>query len=246
GINYKANVWLNGTLIADSTKIKGPFRIIELDITKQIKSGTNVLALEITRPFNPNKQKGDLAIDYADWIHYPPDYNAGIVNDVEIKTYDKVGIQYPLVTTHFDMPSLAVAHLTVDALVTNYSKNEQDVTVKGKINNKITFEKEVHLGPNEIRNVTFKPGEYKQLNIKDPRVWWPWQYGKPELNRIELSVEHGGAVSNSIAENFGIREMTSKLIDDHSRVFIVNGKRIMIRGAAWSPDIFQRRSKERQ
>ena len=37
GINYKANVWLNGMLIADSTQIKGPFRIIELDVTKQIK-----------------------------------------------------------------------------------------------------------------------------------------------------------------------------------------------------------------
>jgi exo-1,4-beta-D-glucosaminidase len=247
GINYKANVWLNGVLIADSTKIKGPFRIIDLDVTKQIKSGgNNVLALEITRPFTPNKQKGDLAIDYADWIHYPPDYNAGIVNDVEIKTYDKVGIQYPLVTTNFDLPSLAVAHLTVDALVTNYSKNEQDVVVKGKINSDITFEKKVHLGPNEIKNVTFTPAEYSQLNIKDPHIWWPWQYGKPELNKIELSVLHDNAASNTIAENFGIRQMTSKLIDDHSRVFIVNGKQIMIRGAAWSPDIFQRRSPERQ
>jgi len=233
GINYKANVWLNGVLIADSTKIKGPFRIIELDITKQIKrSGTNVLALEITRPFTPNKQKGDLAIDYADWIHYPPDYNAGIINDVEIKTYDKVGVQYPLVTTSFDMPSLAVAHLTVDALVTNYSKNEQDVTVKGRINNDITFEKKVHLAANEIQNVTFTPDEYKQLNIKDPRIWWPWQYGKAELNRIELSVLHDNAASNTIAENFGIRQITSQLLDNNSRVFIVNGKRIMLRGAA--------------
>jgi exo-1,4-beta-D-glucosaminidase len=144
------------------------------------------------------------------------------------------------------MPSLAVAHLTVDALVTNYSENAQDITVKGKINNDIAFEKKLHLGPDEIRNITFTPAEYKQLNIKNPRIWWPWQYGKPELNRIELSVEHGNAVSNTITENFGIRQITSQLIDDHSRVFIVNGKRIMIRGAAWSPDIFQRRSKERQ
>src|SRR6476619_8129998 len=28
GVNYKANVWLNGALIADSSYIKGPFRII--------------------------------------------------------------------------------------------------------------------------------------------------------------------------------------------------------------------------
>jgi len=247
GINYKANIWLNGVKLMDSTQTKGPFRVIELDITNKIKaSGNNVLALEIQRPFNPNKQKGDLAIDYADWIHYPPDYNAGIVNDVEIKTYDKVGIQYPLVTTNFDLPSLAVAHLSVDALVTNYSKNEQDVIVKGKINSDITFEQKVHLMPNEIKNVTFTPTEYTQLNIKDPHIWWPWQYGKPELNKIELSVLRGTATSNTISESFGIRQITSKLIDDKSREFIVNGKPIMIRGAAWSPDIFQRRSPERQ
>ncbi|HEY4194303.1 MAG TPA: hypothetical protein VGM63_02130, partial [Mucilaginibacter sp.] len=53
GINYKANVWLNGVMIADSIRIKGPFRVIELDVTKQIKSsGNNVLALEILRPFD--------------------------------------------------------------------------------------------------------------------------------------------------------------------------------------------------
>lgn len=247
GVNYKANVWLNGIMIADSIKIKGPFRIIELDVTKQIKSaGSNVLALEITRPFNPQKQKGDLAIDYADWIHYPPDYNAGIVNDVVIKTYDKVGIQYPLVTTNFDLPSLDMAHLTVDALVTNYSRNAQDVMVSGKINKDITFKKKLHIMPNERVNVTFTPADFPQLNIKNPHIWWPWQYGKPELNRIELSVLHNNTTSNTIAENFGIRQITSKLIDDHSREFIVNGKPIMLRGAAWSPDIFQRRSKVRQ
>jgi len=246
GINYKANVWLNGVKIADSTQTMGPFRIIELDVTKYIKQAGNVLALEIKRPVNPQKKGGDLAIDYADWIHYPPDYNGGIVNDIEIKTFDKVGIQYPLVTTHFDMPSLDIAHLTVDALVTNYSKTPQDVVVKGKINNDVAFEQKVHLGPGELKNITFSPGDYTQLNIKNPKIWWPWQYGKPELNRIELSVVHGTAASNTISENFGIREITSKLIDNKSREFIVNGKPIMIRGAAWSPDIFQRRSAERQ
>ena len=246
GINYKANVWLNGVKIADSTQTMGPFRIIELDVTKYIKQAGNVLALEIKRPVNPQKKGGDLAIDYADWIHYPPDYNGGIVNDIEIKTFDKVGIQYPLVTTHFDMPSLDIAHLTVDALVTNYSKTPQDVLVKGKINNDVAFEQKVHLGPGELKNITFSPGNYTQLNIKNPKIWWPWQYGKPELNRIELSVVHGTAASNTISENFGIREITSKLIDNKSREFIVNGKPIMIRGAAWSPDIFQRRSAERQ
>jgi exo-1,4-beta-D-glucosaminidase len=247
GINYKANVWLNGVKIADSTKVKGTFRIIQLDVTNRINyTGNNTLAIEIVRPFNPNKEEGDLAIDYADWIPYPADYNGGIVNNVEIKTYDKVGVQYPLVTTHFDLPSLTVAHLTVDAQVTNYTNTAQDAVIKGKINDDVTFEQKVHLLPKESKNVTFTPEEFKQLNIKNPRIWWPWQYGKAELNRVELTSVVGDKVSNTLWEKFGIRQMDSKLINNESREFIVNGKPILIRGAAWSPDIFQRRSTERQ
>ena len=191
GINYTANVWLNGVKIADSTQVKGPFRIIQLDVTRYIRDGENVLALQITRPFNPNKDGGDLAIDYADWIHYPPDYNAGILNGVEVLTFDKVGVQYPLVTTRFDLPSLGVAHLTVEAQVTNFDTTPQEAVIKGRINENIGFEKNVRLRPLESVDVTFTPEEFPQLNIRNPRIWWPWQYGKPELNRITLTAMVG-------------------------------------------------------
>ena len=83
--------------------------------------------------------------------------------------------------------------------------------------------------------VTFSPTIYHQLNIKNPRIWWPWEYGKPELSRLELSITHGNELSNEIAENFGIRQVTSILIDNQKgREFIINGKPIMLRGAAWS------------
>lgn len=247
GVNYKANVWLNGKLIADSNSIMNPYRIIELNVTKYVHPGINALALQIRRPINPQRRGGDLAIDYADWIHYPPDYNCGIVNDIEIRTYDRVGVQYPLVTTHFDLPSLDVAHLTVDALVTNYSASPQDVVVRGRINDDISFEKKVHLEGNAIADVVFTPTEFPQLNVRHPRIWWPWQYGKPELNHLGLSViRSNGVAGNTLAQTFGIRQITSEFIDDRSRVFIVNGKRIEIRGAAWAPDIFQRRSRRRQ
>lgn len=246
GVNYKADVWLNGVLIADTNRVMNPMRIIELNVSSEVQPGANVLALEIKRPVNPNKRGGDLAIDYADWIHYPPDYNAGIVNDIEIRTYDRVGIEYPLVTTHFDLPSLEVAHLTVDALVTNYSDEAQDVVVDGKINGDIRFAKKVHLEGKAIQDVVFTPADFPQLNVEHPRIWWPWQYGKPELNRLEISVIHDNTVSNTITQNFGVREITTTFIDTASRVFVVNGKRIVLRGAAWSPDIFQRRSARRQ
>jgi exo-1,4-beta-D-glucosaminidase len=248
GINYKANVWLNGVLIADSTQIIGPFRIIELDITKQVKyKGENILAIEVKRPFNPQKKGGDLAIDYADWIHYPPDFNNGIINNVELKTFNKVGIEYTLVTTKFDLPSLAVAHLQVDAMAVNYTDKLEDALVKGEINGTVSFEKKVHLLPHEKKKVTFLPTDYPQLNIKNPPIWWPWEYGKPEMSRIKLSIIHGNELSNDISESFGIRTITSFLFNNNkSREFVVNGRPIMLRGAAWSPDIFERRSKLRE
>jgi len=248
GINYKANVWLNGVLIADSTQIIGPFRIIELDITKQVKyKGENILAIEVKRPFNPQKRGGDLAIDYADWIHYPPDFNNGIINNVELKTFNKVGIEYPLVTTKFDLPSIAVAHLQVDAMAINYTGKAEDALVKGEINDKVSFEKKVHLLPREKKQVTFLPADYPQLNIKNPPIWWPWEYGKPEMSRIKLSIIHGNELSNEISESFGIRTITSFLFNNNSsREFVVNGRPIILRGAAWSPDIFERRSKLRE
>jgi len=248
GVNYKANVWFNGKLIADSTQVMGPFRIIELDITKNINyTGDNVLAVEVKRPFDPNKRGGDLAIDYADWIHYPPDFNNGIINNVEIKTFHKVGVEYPLVTTKFDLPSLAVAHLEVDAMAVNYTDKPQDATVSGKINGTVNFEQKVHLNPREKKQVTFSYAKYPQLSIKNPRIWWPWEYGKPELNRIELAIHTEGKLSNQLSENFGIRQVSSVMIDNNKgRKFVINGKPIMLRGAAWSPDIFQRRSRLRQ
>jgi exo-1,4-beta-D-glucosaminidase len=44
---------------------------------------------------------------------------------------------------------------------------------------------------------------------------------------------------------FGIREVTSKLTDSGHRLFKINGRKLLIRGAAWAPDMFLRWSPER-
>jgi exo-1,4-beta-D-glucosaminidase len=247
GINYKANLWINGVLVADQNKLKGPFIIFDLDITKWIKHpAPNTIALEITRPFNPEKKDGDLAIDFADWVPHPADYNGGIVNKVSINAYDKVAVRYPLVTTKFDLPSLDIAHLTVDAELVNYSNTLQEVTLKAIINESIPVQKKIRLLPGEIKSVTFLPADYSQLNIKHPEIWWPWQYGDPALNKIKLQVLSNNTVNSELEENFGIRQIQSSFINKDSRQFIINGKPILLRGAAWSPDIFLRRSAQRQ
>lgn len=247
GLNYRANIWFNGVQIANDKEVVGVFRIYHFDVTDLIDyNGANVLAIELTRPFDPNKKDGDLAIDYADWIPYPADFNGGIVNDVVLTTFDDVVIRYPLVSTRFDLPSLDVAHLTIDAEVANYSDEEQSVDIVGKINGNIEVHKEIVLKPNEKRFVTFTPEDYPELSVKNPKIWWPWQYGKQEMNQLQMSVRGDSKVYSSIKEKFGIRQVTSEIVNNNTRIFSVNGKRIMLRGGAWSPDIFLRRSAEVQ
>jgi exo-1,4-beta-D-glucosaminidase len=61
-----------------------------------------------------------------------------------------------------------------------------------------------------------------------------------------MEVEFDGKVSDRQAAQFAIREITSELNEQSYRVFKINGKKILIRGAGWAPDMLLRSSPERQ
>ena len=108
-INYKANIWLNGQLIADTNIIEGAYRLYNLDITQYAISGkTNCLALEIFPP------KGmDLTITWVDWNPTPPDHGMGIWYDVFVRSTGPVNIENPHVITKLNLPSVDQAKLTI-------------------------------------------------------------------------------------------------------------------------------------
>ena len=55
GINYRANVWMNGVQIASSDDLAGTWRLFNLDVTSAAKPGqANSLAVEIFPPVNPS------------------------------------------------------------------------------------------------------------------------------------------------------------------------------------------------
>ena len=58
GINYRANVWLNGKQIANANDVAGAWRTYELNVTDTLKPGAeNVLAVQVFAP-----TENDLAI----------------------------------------------------------------------------------------------------------------------------------------------------------------------------------------
>ena len=64
--------------------------------------------------------------------------------------------------------------------------------------------------------------------------------GTPAMYTARFAVETGSQLSETAQTEFGIREVTDQLTDKGHRLFIVNGRKILIRGAAWAPDMLLR------
>lgn len=239
GINNSAEIWLNGHLIADPSTVTGMYRAYEFNITAQAAPGANTLAVEV---FPPTPE--DLSITFVDWNPLTPDKDMGIFRGVTLRSSGPVALRNPQVITRLDLPSLAQAHLTVAVEAINATDRGVTGTMTGVIGG-VTFSQPVVLAPRERRRVVFSPQAYPQLDFAHPRLWWPWQYGAQNMYSLHLEFTAGGQTSDSTTVNFGIRQVTSEIDAAGHRVFSVNGKRILIRGGGWSPDMMLRREPQK-
>jgi exo-1,4-beta-D-glucosaminidase len=232
---------MNGVQIASSEKLAGMWRLFQFDVTSAAKPGqSNSLAVEIFPP-----QPHDLAITLVDWAPMPPDKEMGIWRDVHITTTGPIAVRYPAVLAKLDLPSTDRAMLTIRAELTNATDHSVEGVVKGQIE-KLSFEQPVHLGPKETQVVHFTSERFPQLTLVNPRLWWPVQVGKQELYPLDLTVEVQRQVSDAAHIRFGVRQVTSNIDEKGHRIFQINGKNILIRGAGYSFDLLLRSSPERQ
>ena len=240
GINYRANVWLNGKQIADSNEIAGAWRTYELNVTHALKPGAeNVLAVQVFAP-----TENDLAITFVDWNPAPPDKNMGLWREVYLTTSGPVALRYATVVSKVALSAGESAQLTVTAQLKNGSSHAVKGKLKGQIES-ITFEEPVELAGNESKDVTFTPGKYPQLVFANPRLWWPAQMGKPNLYPLHMTFEVNGAISDRSQTEFGIRQITSEVNATSGRAFHINGKNILIRGGGWTSDMMLREDSQR-
>jgi exo-1,4-beta-D-glucosaminidase len=240
GINYRADIWLNGKKIADKSQIAGAYRTYNLDITSAAVVGKpNILAVET---FAPTEK--DLGINWVDWNPCPADKDMGLWGNVDLVTSGPVSIGSPLAVTHFTDSSLGEADLTVYVELHNATSQTVRGTVSGTVAN-IPITQTVDLAPNQDQTVVFSPDKFAQLKLKNPQVWWPYQMGTPHLEKLSLKFTENGKTSDEASVQFGIREITSELTDNGSRLFRINGKPILIRGAGWSQDMFLRQEPAR-
>ena len=235
GINYRANIWMNGTRLAAEKEIAGAFRRYELDASAVARAGEkNAVAVEVLAP-----EPTDLAFMWVDWNPTPADKNMGLWGEVALLDSGPIALRNPHVVTKLDLPSLSQARLTVTVEARNTTDRPVGGVVRGAIE-AIQFAKRIALGPREKAVVRFTPEDVPQLTVANPRLWWPYRMGPPNLHTLVVDADVEGAVSDRQQLRFGIVQHDSELTKEGHRLFKVNGKPILIRGGGWASDMLLR------
>jgi exo-1,4-beta-D-glucosaminidase len=275
GINYRAEIWLNGHLVADNTQIVGMYSAHELNVTQWIlPAESNTLAVKVTPERALQDIDGvELADSWYDWINwnylgyqgpgknpangnsFVPDRNAGIWKPVYLRVAGAVGLDSALVNSELPLPRTDTARLTIHGNVHNYSTQpirgvvRATITRAGKTS--IQIEKPITLSPGEERRVSFTPDKFAQLTVKDPDLWWPYTMGQPNLYDLRLEFRVNNQVSDATQTRFGIRTISQHRDDGFSGnggdfYLTVNGKDFLVRGAAYTPDLLYKYDAERE
>ena len=231
GINYRANVWLNGVRLASSDEIVGAFRVHSLDLAGRVRPGVNALAVEVLPP-----QPGDFTIGFVDWNPRPPDRNMGLWRPVVLRLTGPVSVDEVFVRSDVDLDTLATAELAVDVLVANHGDEAVTTTVRGELEGQ-AFQTEVALEPGQQTVVRFTAEEHPLLRLEAPRLWWPHTLGRPELYSLRATAFVDDRVSDATDVTFGVREVGTYFNPEGHRGFTVNGRPVLIRGGGWVDDL---------
>ena len=246
GINYRADIWINGKKLAGSDQVVGAFRRYEFDVTQYVKAGAkNVVAVEVSAP-----HANELGITWVDWNPTPPDKDMGLWQEVVLSATGSVAIRHPAVETKLDLPAIDKAHLTVRAELENASNAPVKGTLRGEIlgaASPIEFSQIVELKAGEHRDIAITPDQAPPLNVRNPHLWWPYQMGEPYLHRLALRFVPDKALASDLLNiAFGIVQTDSELTPEGYRLFKVNGKPVLVRGGGWAPDMMLRVNQSRR
>ena len=237
GLDYYADIFLNGKQLASADTTFGVFIRRKFDVTGLLKA-RNKLEVKLRRA-----QKGDLNIGFVDWNPRPLDESMGITRPVTLHTTGAVSIEDVYVVPDLDVESFKTADLCVRVRLQNKENRPVNAEIVLNLGND-PVRVPVSLAAGDLKEFVLTPAEADILHIDNPRVWWSWDLGKPELYTLAVAVEEAGAVSDCNETTFGIRKIESRLTEDGYRQMTLNGKDILVKGAGWTDDLFLRDTPE--
>ena len=231
GLNYYADIELNGKLIASRDTTFGPYCVREFDITALAKA-KNTLKVTLRRA-----HEGDLNAGYVDWNPRPVDESMGIIRPVTLISTPDVQVQDVFVKPLINTKDFSKAQFEAQITLVNRSNKAVEGTVEGSYEGgKFSVPAQLAAGETKLVTVT--------ETVENPRIWWTAELGKPELYHLDVAFCKGKKVSHSAGATFGLRSIESEITPFGHRQFILNGQKVLVKSAGWTDDIFMQDTPE--
>ncbi len=225
GVNYSAEVWVNGRMTGT---MKGAFIRGRFPVT--LAAGRNAIAVRVSPPPHPGIAHEEsmtagvgenggvqmmdgptfVATEGWDWIPSVRDRNTGLWQGVTLAATGPAVMGDPQVVTTLPKPDNSVADVEIAVPVTNNGQAPVTTTVRAVFDD-VVVEKPVTVAPGQTIRAVLSPSEFPQLSVKNPRLWWPNGYGDPALHNLAITAAVDGALSDSKALRFGMRQVTYDL-----------------------------------
>lgn len=238
GINYKADVYVNGNEVGSVT---GAFIRGRFDISDYVKKGkTNYLAVYIHWCNSAVVDMPSFLVSEG-WDFSPkvPGRNMGIYKDVYLTYTEDISIIDPYVKTDLPLPDLTSAKIDISTELLNNTGRTISGTLNGIIypqggdmSQAITFSQKVKIPkPTEDEEMTVVT--FDTITIENPKLWWPNGSGEQNMYCLQLSFDSTFATSDVTTVDFGIREFEYDYTENTDLVVSCNGQKIMMRGGNW-------------
>lgn len=238
GVDYKAHVFVNGTLAGSH---EGFFAAFEFDISAIIQEGTNTLLVRVDNDntclgesqhhefpnYDGDKIYAATNQGYDEpmsgWHHCPP--GMGIYQDVILESRPNVHISDVFVRP---LRSLDRAEIWIETISTHYSPQPIDLQVSlygQNFSAEVIVDQSLGEALEAGRGVNF----YKfELPMEESKLWTP---ETPWLYQAQVSLLRDDQVVDSRAQQFGMRWFEIDENCEPKGMPYLNGQKIRLRGA---------------
>src|SRR5690606_18052000 len=195
----------------------------------------NQLLIKIYPP-----QVRDFYMGFVDWAPTPADHFMGIFRDIRLKRSGSVFIEDVFVESDFDVCDTSNAERKAQVALRNAGDRPEQITLALRIAGQ-QLKKQIVLEPFAHRIVSFDHRDFPQLQIKNPKLWWPNGLGAPSLYKAAVKLYNKNQeLSDSNYLTFGIRKIETYRNSNQGRHYKINGRDILIKAAGWVDDLFLR------
>ena len=231
GVDYHAKIWINEAYLGEH---EGYFGAFKFQISNKIVKKGNILAVRCCAPYDPGFPlkkklfKGGL----VHWDLRPGTVSlrgqekgsGGIWQSVYLKNLRMIGIENVRISPIFQDKNISAS---VDLELNNCQNSKIDVLIR------ISAEPFNFNGVSEKyeEDLSLKPGINNfnsQIDFKDPKLWWTWDLGEPNLYQLKIKILKNQELINQKEITFGLRELEEK--EDS---WYLNGVPVFLRGSCY-------------